>query len=109
MTSYESMNAHQLADQGIAQAAQNAGYDWCNQALQFLIAYAKRHREFAAFMVVAAAHADSDFIPAHSDKAWGAVFREAMRQGIICKTGRYVPHPKRHACEAILYEPVCAN
>ena len=78
--------------------------EWKTHAYEFLKSYAAREPIFAAFMVVASSKLDKTFPQPSNERAWGAIFQRALRDGVITKTGRTMPHPKRHACPAIIYE-----
>jgi hypothetical protein len=78
--------------------------EWGMRALDFLRRYAAQEPRFTAFMVVAKAELDKTFPAPANDKAWGRVFQVAAHNGVIRNSGSYMPHPKRHACPAIVWE-----
>lgn len=80
--------------------------EWKTRAYDFLKSYAAREPIFAAFMVVASSKLDKTFPQPSNERAWGAIFQRALREDLIVKTGRTVPHPKRHGCPADVYRRV---
>lgn len=98
--------ARAAGERGMMLAADKANRQvdgWTTIAYDFLKSYAAREQEFAAFMVVASSKLDKTFPQPTNDRAWGAVFQRALRDGVIVNTGRRVPHPKRHGCPADVY------
>lgn len=92
-------------DRGMALAEQgaiNACEDWPELALAYLRRYAETHEQFPMFFVTQAAERDPT-MPKVNPKAFGQVTRTALRLGIIEKTGAFMPHPRRHACPAIVF------
>lgn len=102
--------ARAAGERGMTLAAEKANRQvdgWTTIAYDFLKSYAAREQQFTGFIVVAASKLDKTFPqPEKGDKAWGVVFRRALNEGLIFKTGRRVPHPKRHGCPADVYETV---
>ncbi len=98
--------AHALRDEGMARALDHAETDcpgWSDTAMAFLKRYAEEHAEFTAFMVTAASELDRSFPLVSNPRAWGQVYRQAMKMGVIEKTDRFMPHPRRHACPAMVF------
>lgn len=98
--------ARAAADVGIALALDKAEREcegWSSMALNFLRAYATRHAEFPGFFVTMASALDPNFPQPANEKAWGAIWRKAARLGIVKDSGKTMPHPKRHACKAIVW------
>ena len=77
---------------------------WSMLALGYLRLYAKRNAQFTAYMVTATARLDADFPTPEKDQAWGMVFRRAVKEGTIKKSGQYFPHPLRHGSDCIVWE-----
>lgn len=104
---FDLTHARAQRDDGMARAKAHAEEDspgWTETALTFLKAYAKQHSTFAGFMVTGAAELDVTFPRPANERSWGAVYRLAVRRGIIRNTGRTIPHPKRHASPAVVWE-----
>lgn len=99
-------HGEQLARDGMQRALNHAEADvptWGEQAFQFLKTYALQNEYFTGFMVTMASEQDSLFPTPENEKAWGSVYRRAMHAGLIEKTQKRMPHPRRHASEAIVY------
>lgn len=99
--------ARAAGERGMTLAAEKADRQvdgWTSIAYEFLKSYAAREPMFTAFMVVASSKLDKTFPQPTSDKAWGKVFTKAANDGLIRKTERSVPHPKRHGCPAWVWE-----
>lgn len=97
--------ARAQADRGMALAelgAINVCEDWPDLAIAFLRRYAEAHEQFPMFFVTQEAERDPA-MPEVNPKAWGQVTRSAIKAGIIAKTGTFMPHPRRHACPAIVF------
>ena len=77
---------------------------WSTLALNYLRLYAQSNSQFTAYMVTATARLDADFPTPGKDKAWGMVFRLAVKEGTIKKSGQYFPHPLRHGSDCIVWE-----
>lgn len=93
-------------DQGMARALEYAEAEtpeWGEIAYRFLHRYAEEHREFPGFFVTAASEMDQRFPAPSNERSWGMVYRRAMKAGILEKTQREMPHPKRHGCPACVY------
>lgn len=93
------------ADRGIALAelgAVNVCEDWPDLALAYLRRYAETHSGFPMFFVTQEAARDPA-MPTVNPKAWGQITRSAIKAGIIAKTALTMPHPRRHACPAIVF------
>ncbi len=98
--------ARQARDEGMQRSLDHAEADcegWGSFASIFLEDYAKRHAEFTGFMVTAASKLDKSFPQPANERAWGQVYRQAMKAGIIEKTNRFMPHPRRRACPAVVF------
>lgn len=102
----EIKQAQVAGDEGIRRACEHAETDkpgWTTEALRYLQRYAERHQEFAGFMVTMQSELDASFPKPETTKAWGQVYRLALKGGLIEKTGRDMPHPRRHGCPAEIY------
>lgn len=91
-------------DAGIERAADHAEREtpgWIEQASQFLRGYARTHVDFLAEDVVAAAL--FQIPPPPDGRAWGAVFRQAAREGVIHKVG-YAPAKTSNLSPKVLWE-----
>lgn len=92
-------------DRGMAQAEAHANAvadGWSDLALAYLRRYAETHEQFPMFFVTQEAERD-EAMPEVNPKAWGQITRSAIKAGIIAKTGAFMPHPRRHACPAIVF------
>ena len=68
---------------------------WAEIAAAALLVFARTHARFTAYDFRQAYHAAGKPAPP-TDKAFGAVFQRAARDGVIERVG-YQPHPERHA------------
>ena len=99
--------ARAAAERGMTLAAEKANRlvpKWTDIAYDFLKLYAAREHQFTGFIVVAASKLDKTFPQPTNERAWGQVFRRALRDGLVIKNGRTMPHPKRHGCAAWVWE-----
>ena len=83
-------------DEGMARALEHAEDvvpTWGQVALAYLVSYARDHLEFISEDV--STYARNRGFADPSPRAWGNVFRTAIRRGIIVPIG-YVPSPSRH-------------
>ncbi len=79
-------HARLRADDGIARARRHAdstNRDWTDRAVDTLRAWAAGRGEFLAETFIAAGLVSDPPDP----HAWGGVFRNAARQGVICRAG----------------------
>lgn len=76
--------ARTATEQGIAQAADNAGQEWIELAIEEVRRYALNHRTFLAEQVRLSPNDLPD--PPHA-RAWGQVMLSAAKRGIIEKNG----------------------
>lgn len=99
--------ARAAADEGMGRALQRAERDvpaWGDLALQWLRRYAETHQEFPGWFVTSESSRDPKFPAPANSKAWGAIWKQAQRLGIIEATGRTKPHPARHGCPAAIWK-----
>lgn len=76
-------------DVGMARAARHAETvhaGWNDQAYEFLVAYARQHRDFIS-EDVSDASKKVDFPQPPTDRAWGSVYRKAIRENVIIQVG----------------------
>src|SRR3954467_9221039 len=93
-------------DEGQQRALEGAEADtqgWGDIAAEFLKRYAETHEFFPGFFVTAESEKDDTFPKPKNERAWGVIYTRAQKLFWIKKTDRRVPHPKRHASEAIVY------
>lgn len=91
---------------GMQRALERAERDherWGEIAFEFLRRYAKAHAEFPGFFVTMASDADPSFPQPENERAWGGIWKKAVRAGVVRDSGRTMPHPKRHGCKAIVW------
>ena len=91
-------------DAGMAQAlkaAEDRDYEWPALAYGFLCAYAGINEYFEAWHVTEAAKRMGYGSPTN-DKAWGAVFRKALQDGVMSIDGMG-RNPNRHASACLRY------
>jgi hypothetical protein len=94
------------AQDGIQRAVAHAEADhhgWTERALDFLREYARKNERFPGFFVTAASEKDRAFPQPKNEKAWGAIYRRAAREGVIIDSGKTMKHPKRHGCPATIW------
>ena len=99
--------ARAARDQGMALALDKAEREhegWSSIALNFLRKYAAENAEFPGYFVTMASGLDPEFPQPGNEKAWGSVWRKAAKLGIVRDSGKTMPHPKRHACKAIVWK-----
>ena len=92
-------------DVGMAKAlnaAEDRDYEWPAIAYGFLCAYAGINEYFEAWHVTEAAKRMGYAAPTN-DKAWGWIFRKAIKEGVmsIAGMGR---NPNRHASACLRYK-----
>ena len=68
---------------------------WPELAFDFLRRYARANANFAGWMVVRSAANSPEFPDTSTAKAWGAVFKRAVREGVIACAGM-TKDPHRH-------------
>jgi hypothetical protein len=93
------------AQDGIQRAVAHAEADhhgWTERALDFLREYARKNERFPGFFVTAASEKDRAFPQPKNEKAWGAIYRRAAREGVIIDSGKTMKHPKR-GCPATIW------
>jgi hypothetical protein len=91
--------ARHEADLGMGRAARHADrvYDgWTDDAYDFLVRYAEQHSLFISEDVSNASKDVVSFEQPPTDRAWGSVYRRALKDGIIMKAGAGVSK-RRHA------------
>lgn len=83
--------------EGMQLALDFAG-QWVDMAMRALRVYAEAHETFTA-EAFRYDWLSAGGVQPHAHKAWGALFSRAAREGLITKTGRYVParSAKTHA------------
>lgn len=99
--------AAEKAQEGMTRALDRANRDhtdWTDAALEFLRRYAKKHQTFTGWIVTAAAELDREFPTPTNPRAWGAVWKLAVKCEIVRATNVTRPHPKRHGCPAMVWE-----
>lgn len=94
------VQAKREAQAGIDQAAaaaERAHAGWGDEAFEFVRYYAKMNvgKKFVGRDIVLASK-QSRLPEPPNDKAFGAVIQRAVREGVIQKTGAFVPDPNRH-------------
>ena len=97
--------ARAQGEDGARRALSHAEADvptWGWLARLFLEQYARSHKRFTSFDLRAAAREWGLVMPP-TDKAFGAVFKRAAKEGVIRGIG-YAPHPERHASPTVLWE-----
>lgn len=94
-----------LAKQGMIKAALNAENEnegWIKSAYDFLLKYSRTHKEFMCEDVREAS--EGIVPPPPTNRAWGAIIRQARKSGLIVKKGyRAVKNKKAHATPAALW------
>ena len=76
-------------DIGMQRAARHAEavhMHWNDQAYDFLVGFARSHKEFIS-EDVSDASKKADFPQPPTDRAWGSVYRKALRNDIIIQVG----------------------
>ena len=92
-----------LRDEGmtrVADKAERGSPGWGDLAYAFLCVYASRHREFFPFEVTAAFENAGHVLP-HDMRAFGAIYRKAIKHGMIKRGTSIGQHPQRHASACI--------
>lgn len=82
--------ARRARDEGMSRAQAHAEADvpgWSDTAYGFLLAYARVHERFISEDVSGASKARRDFPQPPTDRAWGPVYRRAVRDGVIVQDG----------------------
>lgn len=83
------------------------GYSgWLREALTHVCVYASQHREFISEDCSDAAHA-AGLLHAHDARAWGQVYRNAAKAGIIRKNG--YGYSKKRASPTVRWESCHPN
>jgi len=92
--------AMNLRDKALAQVEQNADQDWLAQAWIVLRSYCREHPGlvFTSPGFVLNSHYRYDLPHPREARVWGAIFRQAAKEGLIEKTGQYMqsPDPRQH-------------
>lgn len=81
--------ARAARDAGMQQALDHAERkepSWGDLAYDYLVSYARKHKQFTAEDVTDSTK-DTDFPQPPTDRAWGITFRKAQRQGVIKQIG----------------------
>lgn len=94
------------AREGMSRALEHAEADvpaWGDLALQWLRKYAETHAQFPGWFVTEESSRDPNFPAPKNSRAWGAIWKQAQRLGIIEATNRTMPHPRRHGCPAVVW------
>lgn len=81
--------ARRQAEAGMAQALNNADNkipNWSSMAYSFLLSYARTHRYFIS-EDVSGASKEQGLPQPPTDRAWGQVYRRAIKAGIIVRDG----------------------
>jgi hypothetical protein len=68
---------------------------WQDLASAFLEAFARRHAHFFPHELTEAFSKSGNVQP-HDERAFGAVYRRAVKEKRIVRSDRSAPHPKRH-------------
>lgn len=82
-------HAEAQRDLGMMRAARHAEtvhVGWNDQAYAFLEAFAKQHKDFIS-EDVSDASKKVEFPQPPTDRAWGSVYRKAIKEGIILQVG----------------------
>lgn len=85
----EMIQAVEARERGMAQSLEHAErehFDWADQAYEFLRTYAKGHAEFISEDVSDASKA-AGFPQPPTDRAWGMIYRRAIKRGVIIQVG----------------------
>lgn len=86
---FEMADALEARNAGIQIAADNADahhIGWTDRAFQFLYDYAKTHQSFIS-EDVSDASKEAGFPQPPTDRAWGAVYRRAIKESVIIQVG----------------------
>lgn len=81
--------ARKAASAGITRAVNNADRqipDWSTQAYSFLLTFARTHEYFISEDVSGASKTEH-FPQPPTDRAWGAIYRKAVKAGVIRQDG----------------------
>jgi hypothetical protein len=81
--------AFAAASTGMSQAADAADRNipgWTNMAFEFLVDFARSHDRFIS-EDVSDASKKTNFPQPHTDRAWGSVYRRAIKENIIIQDG----------------------
>lgn len=87
------------AEQGMDQAGEHADQvypGWREEAYEFLVSYAERHPFFISEDVSDATKDLNHFVQPPTDRAWGSVYRRAIKERIIERAGTGISR-RRHA------------
>lgn len=93
------MSALSARDAGIASSfahANRVSPEWCEEAYQRIVLHAQRNAYLTCIPITA------EFPSPTTNKAWGALFVKAQREGVIEKCG-YVENPGRHQSPTPMY------
>jgi hypothetical protein len=84
------IEAQRMRDEGMRLALEHAELiedHWGEIAYAFLVAYAQRTSLFISEDVSDASKADTAFPQPPTDRAWGSIYKRAIRAGIIVQAG----------------------
>lgn len=98
--------ARQEAELGMGQAADHADRmrpGWTDDAYTFLVRFAERHPSFISEDVSDASKDDLFFDQPPTDRAWGSVYRRAIKHRIIEKESTGISR-RRHASVCIRWQ-----
>lgn len=82
--------AEQAASAGMGQAIDHADRvspGWSDLAYDYLIVYCLTHSEFKSEDVSGSTKGDPFFPQPPTDRAWGAIYRRALKDGVIAHNG----------------------
>lgn len=92
--------AEQQATAGMAVAldhAESVTAGWADRAYSFLVRFAKDRDTFISEDVSDASKHDPDFPQPPTDRAWGHIYRRAVKNGIIVRHNSVGKSRRRHA------------
>lgn len=87
--------AREARDCGINQSlnsAERACADWSEVAYHFLTGFAKYNEFFTGEQVAMASRNKKNFPQPRDERAWGAIYQRAQRDGLIVKSGTAPRH-----------------
>jgi hypothetical protein len=86
MDLFEAAAARDLGMLRAAKHAEATHMGWNDRAYAFLEAYARQHKDFIS-EDVSDASKQVDFPQPPTDRAWGSVYRKAIKDGLIIQIG----------------------
>lgn len=92
--------ARDARDEGMERAhshAESKKPGWSDMAYEFLKRYAETHDRFPGWFVTREVGLTRAVPAPPTPKAWGSVFRMAMKRGLIEHTNTFTQDPYRHA------------